>query len=81
MITKDEIELAYSFFHQKQRIYEYSTMEWQRDDIEYAISSYVEAMNHELYEQLACGRYGFLCTHASFDSDIRESVDRLEAML
>ena len=33
MITKDSIETAYSFLHQKQRIYVYSTLDWQRDDI------------------------------------------------
>ena len=50
MITKDSIETAYSFFHQKERIYLHSTLGWQRDDIEYAIESYVDDMNPELYE-------------------------------
>ena len=40
MITKDSIETAYSFLHQKQRIYVYSTLDWQKDDIEIAIASY-----------------------------------------
>ena len=34
MITKDSIETAYSFLHQKQRIYVHSTLDWQKDDIE-----------------------------------------------
>ena len=31
MITKDSIETAYSFLHQKQRIYVHSTLDWQKD--------------------------------------------------
>ena len=38
MITKDSIETAYSFLHQKQRIYVHSTLDWQKDDIEIAIN-------------------------------------------
>ena len=37
MITKDSIETAYAFFHQKHRVYIYSNMDWQKDDIEYAL--------------------------------------------
>lgn len=47
--TKDSVESAYCFFHQKLRVYEYSTSPTQRDDIEYAISQYVERMNPLLY--------------------------------
>ena len=36
MITKDAIETAYSFLHQKRNVYIHSTMDWQKDDIEYA---------------------------------------------
>ena len=39
MMTKDSIETAYSFLHQKQRIYVHSTLDWQKDDIEMAIAS------------------------------------------
>ena len=81
MITKDEIELAYSFFHQKQRVYQYSTLEWQKDDIEYAISSYVETMSRELYLYLAHDRQDFLCSHTTFASDMHEAVSRMEEML
>ena len=45
MITKDSIETAYSFLHQKQRIYVHSTLDWQKDDIELAISDYANDMN------------------------------------
>ncbi|MCQ2226805.1 MAG: hypothetical protein MJZ01_02715 [Bacteroidales bacterium] len=81
MITKDEIELAYSFFHQKQRIYQYSTLDWQKDDIEYAIGSYVESMNKELLEQISDGRSDFLCNHSTFYADITSAVEKLEARL
>ena len=50
MITKDSIETAYSFLHQKRNVYIHSTLDWQKDDIEYAIGSYVDDMSKELYE-------------------------------
>ena len=34
MITRDSIETAYSFLHQKQNVYVHSQLEWQKDDIE-----------------------------------------------
>ena len=45
MIPRATIETAYAFFHQKERVYAYSNMEWQKDDIEYAISQYVHDMD------------------------------------
>ena len=45
MITKGSIETAYSFLHQKQRIYIHSTLDWQKDDIEIAIASYADEMS------------------------------------
>lgn len=80
-ISKYDIEIAYAFLHQKQRVYEFSTMLWQKDDIEYAIGDYVGQMNAELYKKLAKGRDRFLLDHGSFASDIREAVDCLEEML
>ena len=50
MITKDSIETAYSFLHQKRNVYIHSTLDWQKDDIELAIGSYVDDMSQELYE-------------------------------
>ena len=44
-ITRDSIESAYCFIHQKLRVFEFSTNPTQRDDIEYAIAQYVEGMN------------------------------------
>ena len=81
MITRDCIETAYCFFHQKERVYAHSTMDWQKDDIEYAISSYVETMNKELYQRLACGKADFLCDHATFHSDLAQAMAELEKMM
>ena len=81
MITKECIETTYSFFHQKRRIYEHSTLEWQKDDIEYAIATYVDDMNVELYEQLSRGRKDFLKDHCRFLSDITEAEEQLERKL
>ena len=53
MISHDSIETAYCFFHQKERVYAHSNMDWQKDDIEYAISSYVDEMNPKLYALLS----------------------------
>ncbi|MBR5391991.1 MAG: hypothetical protein IK148_03935 [Prevotella sp.] len=50
MITKDSIETAYSFLHQKRNVYIHSTLDWQKDDIEYAIASYADDMSRDLYD-------------------------------
>ncbi len=81
MITTDCIETAYSFFHQKQRIYQYSTLDWQKDDIEYAIGDYADNMNRELYELLADGRTDYLHDHTRFADDILHAVETMEAMM
>ena len=81
MITKDAIESAFCFFHQKQRIYQYSTLDWQKDDIEYAIASYADAMSPALYESISEGRDDFLRDHRRFEEDITRAVEQLETML
>ena len=81
MISKFAIESAYSFFHQKQRIYQYSTLDWQKDDIEYAIEDYVSQMDEELYILISKGRSEFLRNHSSFAEDILNAVEQLEKML
>ncbi|MBR4533424.1 MAG: hypothetical protein IKO85_02605 [Bacteroidaceae bacterium] len=81
MITKDSIETAYSFLHQKQNVYLHSTLDWQKDDIEYAISSYVDDMSPELYDAISAGRTDFLRDHKRFGEDIMSAVQQLEAML
>ena len=81
MINKDSIESAYCFLHQKYRVYECSNSETQRDDIEFAIASYVNDMNKELYAHLAKGRKEFLCNHTTFAADMQEAINELELRL
>jgi hypothetical protein len=81
MITRDSIETAYSFLHQKRNVYIHSSLDWQRDDIEYAIASYVDDMSRELYETISDGRTDFLRDHKRFQADITNAVEQLESML
>ena len=81
MISKFAIESAYAFFHQKQRIYQYSTLDWQKDDIEYAIEDYVSQMDGELYDLISKEQTDFLRNHSSFAEDILNAVEQLEKML
>jgi len=79
-ITKDSVESAYCFIHQKLRVYEFSNNPTQRDDIEYAIAQYVEGMNPQLYQSLADGHPDFLLDHTKFEQDMRKAQDKLERM-
>lgn len=81
MISRDSIEAAYCFLHQKYRVYEFTTSETQRDDIEFAIASYVDGMNKALYLELAKSRKEFLLNHVSFAKDMEEAIKALEAKL
>ena len=81
MLTKDSIETAYSFLHQKRNVYVHSTMEWQRDDIEYAVASFVDEMSKELLEVISQGRADFLKDHRKFGNDITLAVEQLEQLL
>ena len=81
MITKESLETAYCFLHQKQRVYQFSTLDWQRDDIEVAISDYVTAMPAELYAWLSAGCDDFLLDHRNFGQHMQQAVDKLEARL
>ena len=81
MITKDSIETAYSFLHQKRNVYIHSSLDWQKDDIEYAIASYVDDMSQELYGAISNGKAGFLRDHKRFREDITQAVEKLEEML
>ena len=81
MITKHSIETAYSFLHQKRNVYIHSSLDWQKDDIEYAIGCYVDDMSKELYESISEGRADFLRDHKRFGEDITQAVERLEAYL
>ena len=81
MITRDSIETAYSFLHQKRNVYIHSTLDWQKDDIELAIGSYVDDMSQELYDAISDGRPDFLRDHKRFGDDITLAVERLEKKL
>lgn len=81
MITKDSIETAYSFLHQKRNVYIHSTLDWQRDDIEMAIASFTDDMSPELYDAVSEGRADFLRDHKRFQEDINQAVETLETML
>ena len=81
MISKDSIEQAYAFFHQKERVYSRSTDPTQRDEIEYAIDMYVQQMSAELYALLSDGHREYLLTHATFGRELAHAVERLEGML
>lgn len=81
MITRDAIETCYAFFHQKLRVYEHSHMDWQRDDIEQAITDYTGQMSPELLARLARGREDFLQTHTHFEAELREAVEVMEKMI
>jgi hypothetical protein len=81
MITKDSIETAYSFLHQKRNVYIHSSIDWQKEDIEYAIASFVDAMSQELYDTISDGRADFLRDHKRFKEDITKAVEILENML
>ena len=85
MITKDSIETAYSFLHQKRRstsgrllptgrknVYIHSSLDWQKDDIEYAIASYADDMSRELYDAISGGRADFLRDHKRFPEDSKD---------
>ena len=81
MISKDSIETAYSFLHQKRNVYIHSSLDWQKDDIELAIGSYVDDMSQELYEAISDGRPDFLRDHKRFGEDITLAVEKLEKII
>jgi hypothetical protein len=80
-VPRSSVETAYCFLHQKLRVYEHSTLSWQRDDIEQAIAAYVDEMNPALYAALARGRADYLRRHSTFAADMSEAVDYLENQL
>ena len=81
MITRDSIETAYSFLHQKRNVYIHSSLDWQKEDIEYAIASYAEEMNPELLDEISDGRADFLRDYKRFPVDITIAIEKLEEML
>ncbi len=81
MISKDSIETAYSFLHQKRNVYIHSSLLWQREDIEYAIGCYADDMSTDLYEAISDGRTDFLKDHERFLEDITSAVCKLESWM
>lgn len=81
IMTRDSIESAYCFFHQKYRVYEHSTMDWQKDDIEYAIAGYAATMDKELYTFLSHGNPDYLLDHRLFARDMQDALEKLETMM
>ena len=81
MITKDSIETAYSFLHQKRNVYIHSSLDCQKDDIEIAIASYADEMSQELLDAISDGRADFLRDHKRFKEDITKAVLSLESVL
>ena len=81
MISQASIETAYCFLHQKLKVFEHSTLDWQKDDIEYAIDSYVATMPKKLYQLLASGQNDFRRDHSRFETDMKSAVEQLEKLL
>ena len=80
-MTKDSIETAYSFLHQKRNVYVHCTSEWKREDSEYAVACCVGEMSKELLEIISHGRSDFLKDHEKFGDDITLAVQQLERLL
>lgn len=80
-MDRSVIEQAYSFFHQKLKVYEHSTSEREMDHIEDTIASYADAMSPSLFRELSGGHSAFLHEHPMFLADLRHSVATMEAML
>lgn len=78
MITRDSIEAAYCFFHQKHRVYVYSSDIRQREDIEYAVENYVDTMSAELYGLISNGNSHCLRDYANFQDDLEAVLHVLE---
>ena len=51
------IEQAYAFFHQKEKVYRFSTSEAEKDHIENAISSYMSFNKHDISRN-SCQMFG-----------------------
>ena len=75
------IEQAYAFFHQKAKVYKYSTSEREKDHIEDVIAAYVNAMSQDLYAALSDGDDAYLKEHGPFGSQLEDAVAKMERML
>jgi len=75
------IEQAYAFFHQKAKVYKYSTSEAEKDHIEDVIAAYVNSMSPALYAVLSDGDDAYLKEHSSFGRQLEEAVTHMEELL
>lgn len=80
-MDRQAVEQAYAFFHQKERVYRYSTSEAEKDHIEDAISSYVNQMSPEIYLALSGGSNSFLREHTTFPEDMEKALGTMEKFL
>ena len=71
---RNAIEQAYAFFHQKLKVYEYSTSEKEMDHIEDCIANYSNSMSKELFAELSNGNEAFLHEHTTFQEDLKKAV-------
>ncbi|WP_418326384.1 hypothetical protein [Segatella sp.] len=62
-------------------MYEFSHRHTQRDNIEYAISQYVDGMTPALYQLLANGTPHYLLDHTAFEQDMRHAIELLDGMM
>ena len=78
---RNAIEQAYSFFHQKLKVYEHSTSEKEMDHIEDCIANYANSMSKELFADLSNGNEAFLYEHTTFQDDLTKAVYIMEKWL
>lgn len=81
VLDRHIIEQAYAFFHKKERVYAHSTSEREKDHIEDAIASYVNAMSPALYAVLSEENDAYLKEHDSFGEQLRDAIEKMERML
>lgn len=80
VITRDGVEQAYCFFHQKHRVYIHSRDERQREDIEWAVEQYASQMSAALREAISTHE-GFLGDPTCFLDDLEAALTALERIL
>ena len=80
-VDRNIIEQAYAFFHQKLKVYEYSTSEKEMDHIEECIANYANSMSPQLFAELSNGNPAFLHEHTTFQEDLKKAVRMMEELL
>ncbi len=80
-IDRNIIELAYAFFHQKAKVYRYSSSEREKDHIEDVITSYINTMSPLLYALLSDGNDAYLKEHCTFGEQLEDAIAKMERLL